>query len=168
MKHLLPLTLIGLLVLQPDASAQEDPGKQVVGKIMVEVYHATDGDPKLAGKHALAVDKSLVERLQREKHTRFKHYRLLGGDTKELFRSYENWAEPVKPSDEIMVRFEAQSNPTPEKALLDLELWLGRKKIVKTDVQLTANKPLWVRGPTWRQGHLIIAVSLISVESVEP
>ena len=145
--------------------AQEDPGKEVTGRILVEVYHGTDGDPKLSGKNAIEVDKALAERLRREKHTRFKHYRLLGNDTKELFRSYENWAEPVKPSDEIMVRFEAQSDPGPKKALLDLELWLGRKKIVKTDVQLSANKPLWVRGPSWRDGHLIIAVSLLPSEN---
>lgn len=166
MRALLVLSLAALSC--SGAWAQADPGKQVVGSIKVEVYYATDGDPKLAGKHALIVAKPLVERLQIEKQTRFKHYRLLGADTKELFRSYENWAEPVKPSDEIMVRFEAQSNPGTESALLDLELWLGRKKIVKTDIQLTANKPLWVRGPTWRKGHLIIAVSLLSVESPEP
>ena len=159
------LLLLALLAAGPFARAQEDPGKEVVGRIVVEVYHGTDGDPKLSGKNAVAIDKTLAQRLQREKHTRFKHYRLLGNDTKELFRSYENWAEPVKPSDEIMVRFEAQSDPGPKKALLDLELWLGRKKIVKTDVQLTADKPLWVRGPSWREGHLIIAVSLLPSES---
>jgi len=168
MKALLAICMLSGIALLPDARAQEDPGKQVVGRIKVEVYYATDGDPSLAGKSALTVDKALVERLQREKQTQFKHYRLLGSDTKELFRSYENWAEPVKPSDEIMVRFEAQSNPGPGSALLDLELWLGRKKIVKTDVRLTADKPLWVLGPTWRKGHLIIAVSLISVETIDP
>ena len=101
------------------AWAQLDPGKQVVGQIKVEVYHATDGDPKLAGEHAKAITKDLAKRLRRAEQTRFKHYRLLGTDTKELFRSYENWAEPVKPSDEIMVRFEAQSDPSPDQALLD-------------------------------------------------
>jgi hypothetical protein len=147
------------------ASAQLDPGKKVVGRIKVEVYHATDGDPKLAGENAQAITEDLAKRLRCEKQTRFKHYRLLGTDTKELFRSYENWAEPVKPSDEIMVRFEAQSDPSPDQALLDLELWLGRKKIVKTDIQLAPDKPLWVRGPEWRKGHLIIAVSLLSAEA---
>ncbi|MGA0900712.1 MAG: hypothetical protein ACO3SO_09930 [Luteolibacter sp.] len=168
MRSLLPLILIGTLALIPTARAQQDPGKQVVGKIKVEVYHATDGDPKVAGKHALEVDKNLAERLKREKQTCFKHYCLLGSDTKELYRSYENWAEPVKPSDEIMVRFEAQSAPSSDSATLDLELWLGRKKIVKTDINLSIGKPLWVRGPTWRQGHLIISVSLLSIESQSP
>ncbi|MDX1680036.1 MAG: hypothetical protein R3242_04820 [Akkermansiaceae bacterium] len=163
--RLLPIVLLGAFPCLPLASAQVDPGKQVVGRIKVEVYHATDGDPKLAGKHAKPIGVDLAKRLRREEQMRFKHYRLLGTDTKELFRSYENWAEPVKPSDEIMVRFEAQSDPGPDKALLDLELWLGRKKIVKTDIQLAPDTPLWVRGPAWRQGHLIIAVSLLSAET---
>lgn len=165
MKVLPSLLLSGAISLGTHTLAQQDPGKQVVGKIKVEVYHATDDDPQLAGKNAIEVAAQLTQRLQREKHTRFKHYRLLGTDTKELFRSYENWAEPVKPSDEIMVRFEAQSNPTPQLALLDLELWLGRKKIIKTDIGLTKDKPLWVRGPEWRKGHLIISVSLLPEET---
>jgi len=141
--------------------AQQDPGKQVVGRIHVEVYHATNQPPTSADGTPGTVPEELASRLRREPSTSFRHYRLLGSDTKDLFRSYENWAEPVKPSDEIMVRFEAQSEPTPGRALLDLELWLGRKKIVKTDIRLSPDKPLWVRGPAWRHGHLIIAVSLL-------
>lgn len=148
--------------------AQQDPGKEVVGRILVEVYHGTDQPQARPAKHTKAVPAEITQRLQREKSTRFKLYSLLGADTKELFRSYENWAEPVKPSDEIMVRFEAKSHPGPTEALLDLELWLGRKKIVKTDVRLTADKPLWVRGPQWRKGHLIIAVSLLPAEHPTP
>jgi len=167
--RILPWLAAGTLLASAGSSpAQQDPGKEVVGRIMVEVYYATDGEPEAAGDKTQAVSPELAQRLQREKSTHFKHYLLLGSDTKELYRSYENWAEPVKPSDEIMVRFEAQSHPGPKAALLDLELWLARKKIVKTDVRLTAEKPLWVRGPTWRKGHLIIAVSLLSVDSAQP
>ena len=168
MRGLFPSALIAALVFIPLAGAQQDPGKQVVGKVKVEVYYATDGDPSAAGENAMAIGSDLERRLQREEHTRFKHYRLLGRDTQELFRSYENWAEPVKPSDEIMVRFEAQSNPDADQALLDLELWLARKKIVKTDIRLTPDKPLWVRGPSWRKGQLIIAVSLLPTQAPEP
>ena len=64
MRILLPLALIGALASTQGASAQQDPGKQVVGRIKVEVYHATDGDPGLAGKHAVEVGKDLTERLQ--------------------------------------------------------------------------------------------------------
>ena len=59
-----------------------------------------------------------------------------------------------------MVRFEAQGTPTKQTAILDLELWLGRKKTVKTDARLEGDRPLFVLGPQWRGGRLIIAVAL--------
>lgn len=146
--------------LSSTSLAQEDPGKQKVGKVMVSVYFATNQNPDSAGKAAKKIDSTLEARLQKEPQLKFKHYRLLGTDTKPLFRSYENWAEPLKPSDAVMVRFEAQALPTKEQATLDLELWLARKKTIKTDARLEGNKPLYVLGPDWRGGKLIIAVAL--------
>ena len=58
------------------------------------------------------------------------------------------------------MKFEARSRPTPQSTHLDLELWLSRKKILKTDVLLEGDHPLLVLGPEWRGGRLIIAVSL--------
>lgn len=144
--------------------AQEDPGKTKIGKVCVTVYHATDGDPKAAGDKALSVSQETTKRLSREQRLRFKSYRLLGQDTQPLLRSYESWAQPLKPSEEVMVRFEAQGRPTKKTAILDLELWLGRKKTVKTDARLEGNRPLYVLGPEWRGGRLIIAVALASDE----
>jgi hypothetical protein len=43
---------------------------------------------------------------------------------------------------------------------LDLEFWLSRKKVLKTDLVLEGDRPLYVLGPIWRSGRLIIAVSL--------
>ena len=79
-------------------SAPEDPGKSVLGEVTVTVYYATDGDPAAAGPKATVVGKALEKRLRNEEKLRFKHYRLLGDDTQPLFRSYENWAQPLKPS----------------------------------------------------------------------
>jgi hypothetical protein len=146
-------------------TAQEDPGKTVLGKVNVTVYYATDGDAAAAGPKATELDKGLEKRLRNEEKLRFKHYRLLGQDTQSLFRSYENWAQPLKPSDEVLVRFEARSLPTKVATRLDLELWLRRKKILKTDVLLEGDRPLLVLGPEWRGGRLIIAVSLASAKS---
>lgn len=146
-------------------TAQEDPGKTVLGKVNVTVYYATDGDAAAAGPKATELDKVLEKRLRNEEKLRFKHYRLLGQDTQSLFRSYENWAQPLKPSDEVLVRFEARSLPTKVSTRLDLELWLRRKKILKTDVSLEGDRPLLVLGPEWRGGRLIIAVSLASASS---
>lgn len=142
------------------ARGQEDSGQAKIGWVCVTVYHATNGDPKAAGKTAVPVPQETADRLSKEERLRFKSYRMLGQDTQALLRSYESWAQPLKPSDEIMVRFEAQGRPTKQTAILDLELWLARRKTVKTDARLEGNVPLFVLGPEWRGGRLIIAVAL--------
>jgi hypothetical protein len=140
--------------------SQEDPGKANIGRVGVTVYHATNGDPKVAGAKTVAVAKEIEKRLRGEARLRFKNYRLLGQDVQPLLRSYESWAQPLRPSDEVLVRFEARSLPTPQATGLDLELWLSRKKILKTDARLEGNRPLFILGPEWRGGRLIIGVAL--------
>jgi hypothetical protein len=152
------------LVSGPLALAQEDPGKAHIGTVSVTVYHATDGDPKTAGMKAAEVPAEIADRLRREERLRFKSYRILGSDVNPLLRSYESWAQPLKPSDEVMIRFEAQGRPTKKTAILDLELWLGRKKTIKTDARLEGDRPLFVLGPQWRGGRLIIAVALAQTQ----
>lgn len=153
---LLALSLVGW------THAQDDPGKTVIGKVNVTVYYGTNGDPSVAGSRFSAASPEIEKRLRNVEQADFKHYRLLGTDNQPLFRSYENWAQPLRPSDEILVKFEARSRPNTESTRLDLELWISRKKILKTDALLDKHKPLFVLGPEWRGGRLIIAVSLAS------
>jgi hypothetical protein len=141
-------------------SAQEDPGKAEIGQVSVTVFFATDGDPKVAGERAEEVGPAIRTSLQKEAKLKFSHYRTMGADTKPVFRSYENWAQPLAPSDEILVRFETRSQAVEGSISLDFELWLARKKILKTDVLLREGRPLYILGPEWRGGRLIIAVAL--------
>jgi hypothetical protein len=159
--------ILASLIANP-CSAQQDPGKAILGNVNVRVFFATNHDVKAAGEKATKLSDEETSRLQKEERLRYTHYRLLGEDTQPLYRSYENWAEPLKPSDEVMVRFEAQSEPRSHQALLDLELWLSRKKTIKTDARLAHGKPLYVLGPEWRGGRLIIAVSFINPKSSTP
>jgi len=156
--------LIGLFLLAGcglSAAQTLDPGKDVIGMVTVTVYHATNGDAGAAGQRAKAASEQVVKRLTGEQKLKFAHYRELGKDTKPLFRSYENWAQPLPPSDEILLRFEAQSKLTKQQQRrLDIELWLSRKKILKTDAAMEAGKPLLVLGPEWRGGRLIISAEL--------
>ena len=155
------MLISGLLALLAGAAgAQSDPGKDVIGTVTVTVYYATNGDPAAAGTRAKAVTAEVAGRLGREERLKFSKYLELGKDTKPLFRSYENWAQPLPPSDEILLRFEAQSKLSKELMRLDVELWLSRKKILKTDAAMEPDKPLLVLGPEWRGGRLIIAVEL--------
>jgi hypothetical protein len=142
------------------SQAQDDPGRARVGTVRVAVIHATDGDPNAAGGRAMPLAKDMEARLRAEEKLRFKHYRQLGEDVQPLLRSYENWAKPLKPSEELLVRFEARSAPTDAATRLDVELWLARKKILKTDALLEGNRPLFILGPAWRGGRLIISIGL--------
>ncbi len=152
------------LVCSSMAPAQDDPGKANMGRVGVTVYYATNGDPKVAGSKTAVVTPETEKRLRGEERLNFKNYRLLGQDVQPLLRSYESWAQPLKPSDEVLVRFEARSKPTQEATGLDLELWLSRKKILKMDARLEGKRPLFVLGPEWRGGRLIIAVALAPKE----
>lgn len=157
-RRFLPL-LLGLTA-STAVSAEGDPGKEVIGMVTLAVYYGTDGDPSAAGERTSEVPQEVVKRLSREERLRFAKYRLLGRDVKPLYRSYENWAQPLPPSDEILLRFEAQSKLSKEVMRLDLELWLSRKKILKTDAPLSPDKPLLVLGPEWRGGRLILSIEL--------
>jgi len=152
------IALIGLFAIP--AFSQEDPGKAVMGRVSVTVYFAINGDPQAAGAKKAELSKETEMRLRGEERLRFTNYRILGQDVQPLLRSYESWAQPLKPSDEVMIRFEARSRPTKQATGLDLELWLSRKKVLKTDARLEGNRPLFVLGPEWRGGRLIIAVGL--------
>ena len=44
------------------------------------------------------------------------------------------------------------------KILVGLELFRGEKQLLLTQAKLNQGSPLFIRGPAWRQGELIIAV----------
>jgi hypothetical protein len=157
------LLALGLVCIQ-SIQAQDDPGKANIGRVSVTVYFGTNSDPQAAGAKAATVSEATEHRLRSEERLRFQNYRALGQDVQPLLRSYESWAQPLRPSDEIMVKFEASSEPTAQMMKLDLELWIARKKILKTDARLEGNRPLFVLGPEWRGGRLIIAVALAPME----
>jgi hypothetical protein len=143
------------------APAAGDPGQTRVATLKVAVYFASDADPAKIVPKALPVSEETAKRIASDERLVFKHYRLLGEDTQPLLRSYESWGEPLKPSDEVLVRLEAQGPASADSVVLDVELWLARKKILKADARLERDKPLFMLGPEWRGGHLIIAVTLV-------
>ena len=145
--------------------AWADRGRDVIGHVTVSVIHASNDEHVENMKQFKAVDDATRERLIKDPRLKFSHYRQLGSDTKPLYRSYENWAQPLPPSDEILLRFEAQARPSKEVTRLDLELWLSRKKILKSGAALSENTPMFVLGPEWRQGRMILIISLAPLAS---
>ena len=150
------------------AVASEDPGRSTIAHVRVCVLYATNGSPKAAKVKGSAVSQELKDRLRKEHQLEFVNYRQIGTDYEPLMRSYESWAEPLKPSDEILIRFAALGKPTSTSAILDLEMWMGKRKIIKTDARLEEDKPLILLGPEWRGGRLVILVRLYGKSQTNP
>ena len=102
--------------------------------------------------------------MQLLKDLHFKSYGLLGSDTKPIWRSYTNWASPMKGSDEILLSFEPNSEAEADGVKLDLELWQGNTKVMKTAYPFKTGKWLYIAGPEWRGGRLIVGVELLPLQ----
>ena len=59
---------------------------------------------------------------------------------------------------ELRVHVTSISRGPDGKILLGLELFRGDKQLLLTQAKLNQGSPLFIRGPAWRQGELIIAV----------
>lgn len=140
-----------------------DLGKEVVGRLEMVLYYGvndTSGDTAIEGEK---VDSSLAQTLRNQGAQKFEEYYILGVDQQPIFKSYENWLSPLKPSEEILLSFEPNEDVKKSQLLMDLELWQSRKKIMKTAQKLQLGLPLYIYGPQWRGGRLIVAVRLVEL-----
>ncbi|MBT8038005.1 MAG: hypothetical protein KJO21_10720 [Verrucomicrobiae bacterium] len=165
-RGILTILCLHLVLVAGAAKAEDnekDVGKESVGRLKATLYIGTDGDVGKLGEKVAAVDEVMVKRLRRIEKMRFKHYRKLGEDTQSVFRSYENWLTPLKPSEEILLSFESRGRSSDDGLRLDLELWQHRRKVMKSDPVLHRGRPLLILGPKWRGGSLIIAVEIMAI-----
>lgn len=157
------LSLSSALLASPvDAKERDsDKGKEVVGRIQATLYIGSDTEPgEWAGKYP-AVGEEAARQMRGIEQMNFRFYRKLGDDTQAVFRSYENWLAPIKPSDEILLSFESRGLAADNGLRLDLEFWQNRRKIIQINPVLHAGKPLLILGPRWRGCRIIIAVELV-------
>lgn len=154
-------TLIALLSIAVASAA--DLGKEVIGRMRVKVYYATNNDPNAAGENLAKPQAEAVKKLKTLRQDAYAHYRVLGIDRQPIFRSYENWLTPLKPSEELLISFEPRGEAKAGNIMLDLELWQSRKKIMKAGPTLIKGKPLYIFGPKWRGGRLLLAIEVVEL-----
>lgn len=161
MKFLVLISASALLIA--DLFAQ-DPGMEPIGSLGVELFYATNDDVKLAGDQTQEVAEDQVKALKAIKELSFSHYRRLGGDRPTILRGYESWATPLKPSKEILVSFQPIKREGPGKIQMVLEYWQSKRKVFSTNPFLTKGKSLYLLGPEWRKGRLILAVKILNLK----
>lgn len=151
-------------IVADSASAEQsasDKGKEVVAKIKATLYLGSDDELGEWAKAYAAANQEMVMRLRGIEQMKFKHYRKLGVDVQPVFRSYENWLAPLKPSEEILLSFESRGRSAADDLRLDLEFWQHRRKVMQMNPVLNADKPLLILGPRWRGCSMIIAIELL-------
>lgn len=146
------------------ALAAQDPGIEPIGKMSVALIYATDGKAESAGENAKPLEEKQLKELRSVKEMNFSEYRLIGVDTPKILKGYESWATPLSPSKEILVSFQPIRREGDDRLQIVLEYWQSKRKIFSTNPTLTQGKTLYLVGPEWRDGRLIIAVKILSLD----
>lgn len=161
--------LLGAGLLLSTAARAQDPGKEEIGTVKTELLFGTNGSLSGLGSGAREItDADLLKRLRRSKTTgEFKKFARLGSDTQPILRGYKNWAAPLSNSQAIMVTFQPQGRVGKDKKKLrmDLELWQKKKMVMRADPTLDQGERVYILGPSWRGGRLIITVQLVTLKS---
>ena len=151
---ILVLTCIGLATRASAQEAGANPDAKQDGKIWGALFFATDGKVKEASESTPEA-KAIIERLG--KAFEEKHYQLLGEHTQAIFSEYESW---VVPSKDIFLKIDSKGPAKKGKGInLHLQLWRDKNVLLKTDVVLR-DTPIFIRGPKWGDGYLIMAIEL--------
>ncbi|YCM44196.1 hypothetical protein V2O64_23085 [Verrucomicrobiaceae bacterium 227] len=155
--------LILIWSLVPRLGAQ-DPGTEAIGTMSVELIYATNGKVDVAGLITKELDSDRIKALQAVKELKFSEYRLLGSDVSNILNGYEGWATPLRPSKEILVSFQPIKRGGGDRMQMVLEYWQGKQKVFATNPTLTKGKAFYLVGPKWREGRVIIAVKILTLD----
>lgn len=140
-----------------------DPGKEQIGSLSVELIYATDGGLEQIEPHGKVLSKGDEKKIREIKKLSFKEYRSMGTEIPKVLRSYETWATPLRPSKEMLISFEPLSRKGNDKLQLVLEYWQSKRKLFSTNPTLVKGKPLYLLGPKWRDGRVILKLKLLEL-----
>lgn len=159
MKSLLIVTFLCFI----NVSFGDDPGKDKIGSLRVEMIFATNEDGDRAGPRGKVIPEAQVMAMKEIEPLRFKYYRTLGVENPEILRSYESWATPLRPSKEMLISFEPLKREGRGRIQMALAYWQSKRKLFQTNPTLVKGKSLYLLGPEWRGGRLIIQVELLEL-----
>ncbi|MEN8694863.1 MAG: hypothetical protein ACN4GG_06805 [Akkermansiaceae bacterium] len=141
----------------------EDPGKEQIGSLSVEMIYATDGGLEKIANHGNPLLKKDEKAIREIKKLTFKNYRSMGVEVSKILRSYESWATPMRPSKEMLISFEPLNREGPNELQMVLEYWQAKRKLFRTNPVLVKGKPLYLLGPDWRGGKVILKLKLLEL-----
>lgn len=152
-----------LLSVAAGLARAQDPGLEEIGKVKTELIFATNGEVENLGKGTTSLSDEEQQRLRKAKKIgTYKNYVKLGSVEQAVLRGYKSWAAPVANNEAILVTFQPQARKGKELRL-DVELWQKKKMVLRWDPSFAVGKRIYLMGPKWRDGNLIITVELVSL-----
>ena len=143
----------------------QDPGKEVIGQVRTEVLFGTNGVVNSLGDNVVSVSAGEKGRLQKvSKLESYRNFVRLGSVEQNILKGYKSWAQPIRNSEALMVTFQPQASIKEDRKLrLDVEYWQKSKMALRWDRVFEVGKRVYLVGPEWRDGNLIITVELVSL-----
>lgn len=163
MKTLRTFLLLSLALLE--VAGAQDPGKEVIGQIRTEVLFGTNGPVTSLGDGVTVVSAAEKTRLQKvPKLEPYRNFVKLGSVEQHILKGYKSWAQPIRNSQALMLTFQAQASIKESRKLrLDVEYWQKSKMALRWDRVFEVGKRVYLVGPKWRDGNLIITVELVNL-----
>ncbi len=163
MKTLRTFLLLSLALLE--VVGAQDPGKEVIGQVRTEVLFGTNGPVTSLGVGVDSV--SAAEKTRLRKVSKLKPYRnfvRLGSVKQHILKGYKSWAQPIRNAQALMLTFQPQASIKESRKLrLDVEYWQKSKMALRWDRVFEVGKRVYLVGPKWRDGNLIITVELVNL-----
>jgi len=156
-------TLVVTLSLLAGAWAQ-DPGKKEIGQVRTELIFGTSGSVAGLGRVTPLGDTEQSQLRKVAKLAKFKTFVTVGSVKQSILAGYKSWASPIKNSEAIMVTFQPQARVVDKKLRLDIEYWQKKKMALRWDRVFEVGKIVYLIGPEWRDGNLIIKVELVDLK----
>ena len=163
MKTLRTFLLLSLALLE--VAGAQDPGKEVIGQVRTEVLFGMSGPVTSLGDGVIVVSAAEKTRLQKvSKLEPYRNFVKLGSVEQHILKGYKSWAQPIRNSQALMLTFQPQASIKESRKLrLDVEYWQKSKMALRWDRVFEVGKRVYLVGPKWRDGNLIITVELVSL-----
>ncbi len=160
------MLLLIYLALTGLAGAQ-DPGKEVIGKVRTAVLFGTNGSPAALGDGVVSLSAEEEGKLRKvAKLEPYETFVKLGSVEQDILKGYKSWAQPISNSQALMLTFQPQASIKESRKLrLDVEYWQKSKMTLRWDRVFEVGKRVYLIGPRWRDGNLIITVELVGLKS---
>jgi hypothetical protein len=159
-----PLCLLlfvsGSLIAQQPAEPDQGEEPLIDGKVWGGVVFAAPEPGELPGEAVGEPGKTfqnLKGRLSKA-FPDYKEFTLLGESGGDIFRQYETW---IVPSRDFYFKIDSEGlRPEMNGLRVHLQIWRKKDVMLKTDVVLSTQQPVFITGPKWRNGRILFMIAL--------